>query len=365
MTSSEPRAFGSGWISGTASVVLGLMGLGAVLCLLFPAELTTPELRAVYPMPFIRALIQAVIVFSFALGLLSVVLRRSKLLGLTGLSLAVISVLLGGSEVPVEAPVAKSHYLGLDWFLLDLLMMSILFVPLERLFARVTQPIVRDEFSTDLVYFGVGHVLIQLFVFLTVAPATALFAWARHPQFQAAVAAQATWLQFIEIVTVSDLFFYWTHRLFHRVPFLWRAHAVHHSPRQMDWLAGSRLHIVEIVIVRAVMFLPLFVFGFAPAAVQAYVVFVALHAVLLHANVRFRFGALEHVIATPRYHQFHHASDGESLDKNFAVHLPWLDHLFGTIYLPRDGWPAHMGVSGEQPPAGFWAQLAYPFRRTR
>jgi lathosterol oxidase len=359
----ESRAFGSGWISGTASIVLSAMGVGAVLCLLFPAQLTTPELRAIYPMGIVRGLIQAVIVLGFALGLISVVLRKSKLLGLTGLSLAIVSVLLGGSEVPVEGPVAKSNYLGLDWFLLDLLLMSILFVPLERLFARVQQPIARDEFATDLVYFFVGHVLIQLFVFLTVAPATALFAWAQHPELQAAIAAQPIALQFVEIVIVSDLFFYWTHRAFHRVAFLWRVHAVHHSPRQMDWLAGSRLHILEIAIVRAVMFLPLFVLGFAPAAVQAYVVFVALHAVLLHANVRFTFGSLEWWIATPRYHQFHHASDGASLDKNFAVHLPWLDRVFGTQYLPDQGWPERMGVAGPQPPAGFWAQLLYPFRK--
>jgi sterol desaturase/sphingolipid hydroxylase (fatty acid hydroxylase superfamily) len=362
VSSAAPRTLGSGWISGTASVVLGAMGFGAVLCLLFPAQLTTPELRAIYPMGVVRRLIEVVIVTGFLLGLVSVVLRKSKVLGLAGLSLAIVAVLLGGWEVPVEGPVAKSNYLGLDWFLLDLLLMSVTFVPIERLFARVSQPIVRDEFGTDLVYFFVGHMLIQVFVFFTVAPATAFFTWARHPSLQAAVAAQPLLVQFIEIVFVSDLFFYWTHRLFHRVPFLWRAHAVHHSPRQMDWLAGSRLHILEIVIVRAVMFLPLFVCGFAPPAVQAYVVFVALHAVLLHANVRFRFGWIEQLIAMPRYHQFHHASDGESLDKNFAVHLPWLDRLFGTQYLPREGWPAHMGVAGEQVPATYWAQLGYPFR---
>jgi sterol desaturase/sphingolipid hydroxylase (fatty acid hydroxylase superfamily) len=362
MRESEPHTFGSGWISGVASVVLGAIAFGAVLCLLFPARLTTPELRAIYPMELVRALIQGVIVAGFVLGLLSVVLRRSKRLGLAGITIAVVSVLLGGSEVPVDVPVARSNHLSLDWFILDLLLMAILFVPLERLFPRVEQPIVRDEFSTDLVYFGVGHMLIQVFVFLTVAPATLFFAWARNPGFQAAVSSQPRIVQFVEIVFVSDLFFYWTHRLFHRVPFLWRVHAIHHSPRQMDWLAGSRLHVLEIVIVRAVTFLPLFVLGFSESAVQAYVVFVAIHAVLLHANVSFRFGWLEYLIATPRYHQFHHACAGEALDTNFAVHLPLLDRVFGTQYLPMEAWPERMGVAGPQPPHGYWAQLLYPFR---
>ena len=338
------------------------MAFGAVLCLLFPSQLTTPELRTIYPMALVRAVIQAVIVLGFVLGLVSVVLRRSKRLGLAGMTIAIVSVLLGGSEVPVDVPVREANHLALDWFLLDLLLMAILFVPLERMFPRVAQPIAREGFSTDLVYFAVGHVLMQVFVFLTIAPATLFFAWARSPEFQAAVVAQPLVVQFFEIVVISDLFFYWTHRLFHRVPFLWRVHAIHHSPRQMDWLAGSRLHVVEIVLFRAVMFVPLFVLGFSESAVQAYVVFVAVHAVLLHANVRFTFGFLEKIIATPRYHHFHHASDGEALDKNFAVHVPWLDRLFGTQYLPERGWPVRMGVAGEQPPPGYLAQLLYPFR---
>ena len=45
MTQQRPIHFGSGWISGVFSVVLGAMGLGGVLCLLFPEYLTTPSLR--------------------------------------------------------------------------------------------------------------------------------------------------------------------------------------------------------------------------------------------------------------------------------------------------------------------------------
>lgn len=357
------RAFGNGWISGAASIALGTMGFGAVLCLLFPEALTTPELRALYPMGLVRGLIEAVIVGGFLLGVVSVVLRRSKWLGLTGISLGAASVLLGGWEVPVDGPVESTTYLGLDWFLLDLLLMSIMFVPIERLFPRVPQPILRDEVGVDLVYFFVGHVLVQIFLFLTVAPATAFFGWARQPSLQAAIASQPVVVQFVEVVLVSDLAFYAVHRLFHRVPFLWRVHAVHHSTRQMDWLAGSRLHLVEIVVVRAATFVPLYVFGFSEAAVQAYVVFVALHAVFIHANVRFRFGVLEHVIATPRYHHFHHAADSDSVDTNFAVHFPWIDRALGTQHLPKDAWPTRMGIAGDPVPAGWLAQLVYPFRR--
>ena len=53
--SSTPRHFGTGWISGTASVALGAIGLGAVLCLHFPQYLTIPDAREHYPLAVIRA----------------------------------------------------------------------------------------------------------------------------------------------------------------------------------------------------------------------------------------------------------------------------------------------------------------------
>src|SRR5690606_21758657 len=106
----------SGWWSGVASVFLGLLGLGAVVTLYFPEVLSTAELRAKYPMPQLRGLIEAVIGAAFLSGCLSLLLRRRKVLGFTGIALALVAVLLGGGQVPIEGPVGGSLYLGLDWF---------------------------------------------------------------------------------------------------------------------------------------------------------------------------------------------------------------------------------------------------------
>ena len=51
---SQPGDFGTGWISGTASVFCGLLGFGGALCLHFPGLLTLPDARAVYPIAIIR-----------------------------------------------------------------------------------------------------------------------------------------------------------------------------------------------------------------------------------------------------------------------------------------------------------------------
>src|SRR5689334_15088659 len=126
---SEPSHFGSGWLSGTASVFLGTIGLGAVACFYFPELLTSPDVRARLPMPIVRTLIQLVIGFAFLLGLISTMLRRRKVLGITGIALALAASLAGGGNVPVEGAVQSTPvYLGLDWFLLNVLLLAVLFV---------------------------------------------------------------------------------------------------------------------------------------------------------------------------------------------------------------------------------------------
>ena len=116
-------------------------------------------------------------------------------------------------------------------------------------------------------------------------------------------------LQLFLALLTTDLFQYGLHRTFHAVPFLWRFHAVHHSTRSMDWLAGSRQHLVDVVGTRIFVYLPLFVLGFSPGVFYTYVGIVAIHAVLNHTNVRFRYGILERLIVSPRIHHWHHAHD--------------------------------------------------------
>ncbi len=360
------RRFGSGWISGTLAVTFGALGYGGVLCLLFPDLLTTPEARPLYPMALVRFLIHAFLVAGFVLGALSVLLRRRKTLGLTGIALALAGTLLGGAGVEIGAPVTGTRALGLDWFLLNLLLLATVFVPLERLFPRLPeQSVFRVGWETDLSHFAVSHLLVQITVLLTMAPATLFFAWAARPAFQAWITAQPIALQAVEALAVADLAQYGVHRAFHEIPFLWRFHQIHHSSVALDWLAGSRLHIVDIVATRGLTFVPLYVLGFAPAAVYAYLVFVSFHAVFNHANVRFRFRALDWILVTPRFHHWHHAAHPEATNRNYAVHLPLIDRLFGTAHLPDGRWPDVYGIAGNPVPEGYLPQLAYPLRRAR
>lgn len=310
-----------------------------------------------------RALIELVIGIAFLCACLNMLLRRRRVLGLTALALTLAALAQGGADVGLRGDFDRGIHFGLDWFLLNLLVFAVVFVPLERAFAlRPEQRVLRASWATDVGYFFVNHVGIQLLTFLSLWPAMTLARAAGLEELSRLVSAQPVWLQVLELMLLADLVQYWVHRGFHGLPLLWRFHSIHHSIRELDWLAGSRLHLIDVVVTRALVVLPAFVLGFAEPALYLWLVIIAIHGVLNHVNLRFRLRWIEGLLVTPRFHYWHHAVSPP--DRNFAVHFPWLDRLFGTHYLPEDRWPEELGVRGHPVPLSLAGQLVYPFRRT-
>ncbi|WP_336986561.1 hypothetical protein [Altererythrobacter aquiaggeris] len=134
------RSFGSGWVSGILSVVLGILALCSIFAVRFPQWLTMPELRDRYPLELVRWAIDLGILAALLLAGLSMLLRRKKALGITGLSLAAAALALGAGDAPLGNSSGNSIYFGLDWFVLGTLSTATLFVPLERAF-----PLKRDQ----------------------------------------------------------------------------------------------------------------------------------------------------------------------------------------------------------------------------
>jgi sterol desaturase/sphingolipid hydroxylase (fatty acid hydroxylase superfamily) len=363
LTTTEPTILGHGFISGLVSALLGLAGLGLVLGLRFPDLFSQIEVRAIYASAYLRPVIHLVLVTSFLAGSISAVLRANKTLAVVGLGSTLAAALLGGSQAGAGAGQGGA-WLAVDFFVLNLLLYSAIFVPLERLFAlRPGQPVFRRYWGVDISYFFINSLLIEVLTILTLQPALILFDWARAGWGAAGILPLA--LQVPLLVLVADLTQYWVHRTFHAVPLLWRFHAIHHSIEEMDWLAGSRLHLVDVIVTRGVTYVPIFVLGFSNAALMVYVFLVAAQATFIHANVRWQFGPVRRILATPAFHHWHHAAEPDAIDKNFAVHTPIWDSLFGTYYLP-DRWPSAYGLSGGGPvPSGWLRQLLHPLTRSR
>jgi sterol desaturase/sphingolipid hydroxylase (fatty acid hydroxylase superfamily) len=360
------RRFGSGWISGVLGLVLGVAGLALVLSLRAPGTFATPEISALHEKVWFRLGLHAVLIAAFALSVLSLLLRPGKLLGTCGLAPTLLAALLGGSKATALAPDPTPLFLGLDFFVLNVVFTGFLFIPVERCFPRkAEQHIFRSEWREDLFYFLASSLLVQVLTFLTFLPAKSILDFAPLHSVRTWVATLPFFVQFAAIMFLTDVVQYAVHRAFHRQPWLWKFHAVHHSARSMDWMAGARMHFLEVFALRSTTVIPMFVLGFGSAAMNSYIFVVYLYSTFVHANLRWQLSFVEKILVTPRFHHWHHGIEDEAVNVNFAVHFPILDRVFGTYFLPADRWPSGYGVQGHPVPNGYLAQFAYPFQRGR
>lgn len=239
---------------------------------------------------------------------------------------------------------------------LGLGVLFLIFVPLEKLFSLHPQKVFRRSLVTDLTHLLVNNLLVTAgTVALIVVGAIPLF-WVRNFNLQSLLPGAVAIAVAFVLVFVGN---YWGHRLTHKVPFLWRFHAVHHSIERMDWVASARLHPLDSAFTQAFTVLPLYLLGYGGGAFAGVTVFFTLLALFQHANVRLRFPFVRWVINTPEWHHWHHAIDAEATDKNFG--LPIVDKVFGTAYLPKDKRPTGFGIHDPVPQDGWLRHLAYPF----
>ena len=251
------------------------------------------------------------------------------------------------------------HLLNLKGVLLIVLV----FVPFERLLPlHAEQKIFRRGWLNDVIYVFLNGILIRFGLLLVTLLIMVAFDWPLLNGFREAVASQPHWLQAIELIALADLGFYGMHRLFHTVPLLWRFHAIHHSIEELDWLSAHRVHALDQILTKGASLIPAFALGFSEWAIGAYFVLYHWHSLLLHANVRLNFGPLRWLVASPEFHHWHHSSEREAFQKNFAGQLSLWDIVFGTAHMTKGELPNCYGVD-EPVPAGYVPQFFYPFRR--
>jgi sterol desaturase/sphingolipid hydroxylase (fatty acid hydroxylase superfamily) len=358
------RGFGSGWIAGVLGFALSLGALFLVFVMRQPALLSTPELAVLRSSDWFRPVVMAIMLAAFALGCLSLTLRPQKLLGLLAVVITLVASLWATMPAAPDLSGGRHIYFGLDFFILNVVFGGILFIPLERLFPkRADQHIFRNEWREDLFYYFLSSMFVQIFAFTTFAPSNFILDTIKIDGLRQWIAALPLLVQILAIMVLTDFVQYWLHRAFHRVPFLWGFHAVHHSAQQMDWIAGARMHFFEIIILRAATATPAFTLGFSQEALQIYLLIVYVLSTFVHANLDWKLGWMERFMVTPRFHHWHHGIEKEAIDVNFAIHFPLYDKLFGTYHMPENQWPSGYGIGGHPVPNGYWKQFLYPFRK--
>jgi len=361
-------SFRSAWFNGFsyASAGLGILGVLSVLAFHFPEYLTTPELREIYSETQVRHLLEMGLWLALICGGIGLGFSKARRFAVLGISFILLAWLAGGSDVPLEGPVRNARfYLSLDWMVLDLVLIASLFISMERV-SRLhrQQGVFRPGWQLDLTHYVVNHLFNGMMIYLVYLPSQAVINWLGFDHGGQVL----TWplpLQVLGIIFVTDFAQYWVHRASHRIPFLWRFHKVHHSAEVMDWLAGSRLHFVDILLTRSLVLIPMVLMGFSQQAINIYLPLLALQSVFNHCNVNYPLGLLRKWVVTPQFHHWHHTRDAALIDKNFSVSLPLFDILFGTYYCPRGKWPDTYGLAQPAFDGSYYAHLVWPFQNKR
>jgi sterol desaturase/sphingolipid hydroxylase (fatty acid hydroxylase superfamily) len=236
-----------------------------------------------------------------------------------------------------------------------LFLLSVVFLPLERVFALRPAKLPRAQLGVDVAYYFLNSLLPAALLSVPVAALVAGGQALMPPTWRASLTSLPWWVAVPFALVLADLGAYWGHRLSHEIPLLWRFHEVHHSAEHMDFLVHTRAHPIDMVVVRLFALAPVSLLGIngpalqggAPPLLAAVVTIVGgLVGFFVHANVRYRLGPLEWMVATPAFHHWHH-SRVEHINRNYAATFPWIDRLFGTLHLPVDRWPTAYGL--EQP----------------
>ena len=171
------------------------------------------------------------------------------------------------------------------------------------------------------------------------------------------------WAQALAVGVVLDLSLYSVHLLSHRVAWLWRFHAIHHSSERLYWLNGERRHPLHAGMMAAPGLVAVVLMGAPALAVGAWLGLLAVHLAFQHSNLDYRVGLMRFVIGAAEVHRWHHKREYEDAQVNFGEFWMVWDHLFGTFRLPKHKLGANeVGLKEPDFPMDYGAQLAYPFR---
>lgn len=219
------------------------------------------------------------------------------------------------------------------------------------------------------VVLGVANGLIVSLVF---AGATLIATeWARSNSFGVLhwLGVEGIWAFALAFV-LFDLWQYHWHRLNHRVPLLWRFHAVHHADRELSASSGLRFHTGEIVLSSSVRLLVLPLLGMTVGQVVVYEAVLLPVILFHHGNVGVPARAdrwLRWLIVTPWMHWVHHSDYQPETDSNYSSVFSFWDRIFGSFRLVAD--PTALTLGLDHTERKEWAtlqgMLAMPFRRRR
>lgn len=241
---------------------------------------------------------------------------------------------------------------------------------------RKSQSILRKQFWLDCFYMFFNFFLFNLIIFIALSDTAGLFmrnlfakfGWTLQDIQLIHLDQLPKWSALLIFFLVSDGVQWLTHRLLHRVDFLWQFHKVHHSVEEMSFPAHLRYHWMETIVYKSALYIPLALIGGFSVA-DVFIVHYTSIAIghLNHANINVDYGPLKYIFNNPRMHIWHHAKDlphERRFGVNFGLTFSFWDYLFGTAYIPKSGKEIELGFDEvEAYPNNFVEQMVEPFRK--
>ena len=254
-----------------------------------------------------------------------------------------------------------------------LIIISLVVFVLELLFPwRKNQAILRKDFWLDLFYLFFNFFLLNLIILMALSNVTEKV----FNDFLGIFNLQLASIQLFSVATlpkVISLFIFFiiadfvqwnTHRMLHRVPFLWNVHKTHHSVKQMGFAAHFRYNWIEPIVYKSLLYVPIALIGGFSLEDVFIIHFISIaigH--LNHANLGWDYGFLKYIFNNPKMHIWHHSKEmPNKIGMNFGISLSIWDYIFKTNYIPKNGRDNELGFDDDEKfPKDFIQQEFYPF----
>lgn len=168
--------------------------------------------------------------------------------------------------------------------------------------------------------------------------------------------------QVILAAVAAELCQYWVHRAAHETQWLWRLHAVHHSPKRLYWLNAGRDHPLGLLILFGAETSALMLLGAPDRVFFMQGVLTVVVGLFQHANIDLKLGIFNYIFSLNELHRWHHDENVTIANHNYGSNLSVWDWIFGTAYRGREGTSPTVGISGLSIPENYGVQLLVPFR---
>lgn len=142
-----------------------------------------------------------------------------------------------------------------------------------------------------------------------------------------------TWLEIVLSILMLDCIIYWQHRIFHKVPVLWKLHQVHHVDQDIDVTTGSRFHPLEIFLSLMIKFSAVLLLGVPIVAIIVFEIILNATAMFNHSNIYLPQKLdklIRLVLVTPDMHRVHHSRIISETNSNFGFNIPLWDRIFSS-----------------------------------